>query len=395
MVSGSGSGASGGGAATSGTGAGGSSGSGASGVGGAGAGDGAGGTGTVGPGGSAVTNELDACLLYFDTICDRLVACGAFAREDCALRSEVCPDRLFSEGSGWTIERAQQCTAEWLSFDCESVKRLRMPDCAKVTGSFDDDAPCIADDQCKSGACNAAFVFTGECGTCVPVLPTDSACDPTSAATAECPVDQYCDAATSACLDHEPRSPIMLAAPRGLGEPCTSSSNCEEGLACQANAPDAADGSCVAAPPLGSPCLYDLGDIGQCAAGATCPNPDGAICQPLGQLNDDCGWALCVEGLYCNTIGDDFGTSHTCLEPRKAGEPCVRNTAFERETSVCEAGLDCMYVSDTRTEARCALRRDRGESCDGVTEMCRPGMRCEASVCVAGESRGLYEATCL
>jgi hypothetical protein len=282
-----------------------------------------------------------------------------------------------------------------LAFDCDSVRRLRVPDCAKVTGSLDDGAACIAPDQCKSGDCNAAFVFTAACGECVPVLPTGAACDPSGATAGECPVGQHCDGPSSLCLDNEPSSPFVLAPNLGLGQPCTESAFCAEGLACQANAPDATAGTCVAAPPNGSPCLYDLEGFGQCAAGATCPNPDGATCQPLGQLNDDCGWALCVEGLYCNTIGDDFGTSHTCLEPRKAGDPCVRNSAFQRETSVCEAGLDCMYVDDARTEARCAMRRDRGESCDGATAMCRPGMRCEASVCVAGASRGLFQSTCM
>jgi len=396
-----------GGPAGAGTGLGAGGGAGASGAGGAGAlatsggtgggasgggasGGGASGSGGAGGGAAGVMTRVEACTFYFDTICDRLVECGAFAREDCALRSEVCPDRLFAEGSGWTIERAVQCAGEWANFDCDSVSRLRVPECAKLPGSLDDGAPCIAPDQCTSGSCDSHFIYTGECGTCLPVVTAGAACNPTVA----CPSGQHCDDAAGSCVDSAPLTPFTPGPKAALGQTCIASSLCEDGLACQGSGPDAPEGLCVAAPPLGSPCLYDLDGIGQCAVGATCPSPESSTCQALSQLNESCGWAQCVEGLYCNTIGDDFGESHTCLEPRKAGDPCVRNSPFQREPSVCETGLECMHVDDMRTDARCAARRELGESCDGSTAVCRPGARCEGSVCVASESRGLYQATC-
>lgn len=373
----------------------GSAGSGASGSSGADAGaDGS--AGTAGESSAPWPDDLsafEACRLYFTAICDRYVACGLFERERCMRRVATCPDRLFAEGSAWTIEKARACAPEWAAFDCDQAARLLGPACDDHRGTRAVGDSCIFDDQCASGACSARYVFQEQCGVCQNVAAPGGACG----ADLACPRGQDCGEG-SVCVDQllMPGSETP-GPPAALGQPCTAFPGCAEGLSCEAPGEGTTEGTCVAAPPLGAACVETFGSAGLCAEGATCDSRPGGTCVALGQIGEPCGFTACVPEAYCNVIGDDFGQSHTCLAPRVPGDPCVRAPGFERETSVCADGLECIEVNDAGDQPPlCATPRELGESCDGRLALCVDGGRCEGGTCVAPPAdRGFFAAACV
>jgi len=358
---------------------------------------GSGGTDDAGAGGAAAgggepegDTKLEACRRYYTAFCKRYGECGLLPGLECEVRVELCPDRLFSEGSLWTVERANACAPEWESFDCNIAATGIGPDCDDQIGTRAEGESCIIGNQCASGACSAIYMYQQTCGTCLPVAENGGACSGSVA----CPRGQSCDE-TGQCAD------VLLTAPEpvppvGLGGTCTWFASCMPGLGCLAPGEETEEGTCVALPGAGQPCVETFGSAGLCEEGATCDGRPGGTCIPLRQLNEECGFSSCVPELYCNVLADSevFGVSHTCLAPRQAGDPCPRDYPFGIQTSPCAPGLECLYTSDARTEAFCATPHDLGESCDGHLVMCRPGTQCSRGTCVPIEDRGFFAATC-
>jgi len=378
--------------------AGGTAGSG-TGSGGSGGGAGNSGSGAAGAGAPGVPadwpddiSDLEACRRYFTAICDRFVACDVFSREECMRRVELCPDRLFAPGSAWTIESARACAPEWASFDCVQMAQLRGPDCDAAPGTHADGATCIFDVQCASGACSSRFLYDETCGVCQSVAQPGGQC----AMDVACPRGQECDDTVWLCTDTQITLPEPPPPPRvGLAETCTQLIHCMPGLGCEAPGEGTEQGTCVTLPPIDQPCVETFSSVGLCEDGASCNGRPGGTCIPLGQIGEPCGFSSCVPGAYCNVVGDDFGQSHTCLAPRQAGDPCPREGGFEFASSICAAGLACLWTSDGRTAAFCATPRDVGEPCNDQTELCLAGARCSEGTCVPVESRGLFEAACM
>lgn len=354
--------------------------------------DGAGASG-AGVGGGAWLDEsskLGACRRYYTAFCDRYEECGFMRGEECEVRVELCPDRLFSEGSLWTVERANACAPDWASVDCSVLAQGLGPACDEQIGTRAEGESCIMGNQCASGACSSIYMWQQTCGMCLPVAEKDGTCG----ASLACPRGQTCDE-NGQCADiqltvQEPPTPV------GIGGICTWVGECMPGLGCLAPGENTDEGTCVALPGDGQPCVETFGSAGVCAEGLTCNSRPGGTCIPLRQLGEECGFSECVPEAYCNVLADSevFGVSHTCMAPRQAGDPCPRNYPFGIQTSPCATGLECLYTSDARTESFCATPADVGETCDGHTVICRPGAGCSSGVCVPLDDRGFFAATC-
>jgi hypothetical protein len=152
----------------------------------------------------------------------------------------------------------------------------------------------------------------------------------------------------------------------------------------------------------GAFCDYDSSDRGAaaCAEGFDCVCADATCsagaCTAVRRLGESCGdGQRCLTGLAC-LVG-------VCAEPADPnspqgqlppGMPCLRSTAFGRESSNCVEGLDCLCADAACTHALCALPRVLGESCDGQAQICRQGFTCTAGRCAELTTRDLEDASC-
>ncbi|HEY3233867.1 MAG TPA: Dickkopf N-terminal cysteine-rich domain-containing protein [Polyangiaceae bacterium] len=142
---------------------------------------------------------------------------------------------------------------------------------------------------------------------------------------------------------------------RPAGEPCSSQSECQDGLWCN---PAYASSSCSRPLQTG-----DAGD--QCSSTAPCGA--GLVCVGnFCQLPLDIG-QLCTSDAQCNAASYCSRTTNVCVSPRKqVDQSCTRS----RE---CAADLYCSGLITQTCRPRIIL----GESCLGAPDACAQDTRCD------------------
>jgi hypothetical protein len=188
-----------------------------------------------------------------------------------------------------------------------------------------------------------------------------------------------------------------------VGKPC-GYTQCVAGAYCNVYAYDNGlpSHTCYERGKAGAFCDYDSGDHGSasCADGFDCLCADdtctAGACAEVRRLGESCSAAQrCLTGLTCvaGVCADPTtpGSSKGSLSP---GTPCMRATAFGRESSQCLEGLECLCPDAACTQPRCALPRVLGESCDDQAQICRQGFTCDASVCAEATGRDLEDLSC-
>ena len=125
--------------------------------------------------------------------------------------------------------------------------------------------------------------------------------------------------------------------PVGLGQACTETAGCVQGLAC-----------------IGATCQADL------------PGGSGAAC---GEPTGDSG-ATCAAGLYC----DVSGAQPTCQPQRKPGAPCD-------DTGACLPGTTCFFRRSG--PSLCQPHASTGQLCSGFDARTGPGGGCVAGLVCA------------
>ena len=192
----------------------------------------------------------------------------------------------------------------------------------------------------------------------------------------ECAGGAHCDE-TLAC-------PGSCVASLGEGDTCTSSNECDSGLACM---PERVCGAPLA---TGEPC--DSG--AQCETGYCNDFEEGRRCaeapRPFSKLEGEpCELPLdCGENLYCPDIYEE---APTCTPAGNLGDPCV-NVVFG---SSCTRGGYCALDSDP-VHGVCVERVALGETCT-VSEECATGI-CDGDTCAEHSGLGepcVTDARCL
>jgi len=198
--------------------------------------------------------------------------------------------------------------------------------CSQVfVATAKDAAACGANEECISGICNETGPCTGSCcqGTCYGATPPaprptlGESCQMNTAC-----VESYCDTPSYIC-----------SAYLTLGMQCSTSDQCEAGLACR-------NSVCASLAATGDPCNSDddcqsVGD--HCASN---------VCTKFGLIGTPCTSNECSPAYRCDT------TSHTCAFGPKLGESCpqgfcVDASYCDQTTSICTAllpdGASCQY----------------------------------------------------
>ena len=311
-----------------------------------------------------------ACVNYFTTACERMKECGAVI--NCDIRIDTCPDRMFADGSQWTLELAASCGDEWKTFACEDVLVLKEPSCALVPGLRAVGDVCSMPSQCASGECSANAV--GDyCGFCQEVVGLGENCG-----IAACEPGTYCGA--DGCEAHTPFGPVLVIS---QGEPCEPGGDigCDDDNFCQSTG---AFSDFVCGPLLseGSVCASD-----ECETELQWL---GGLCVPLGSAGDNCETEGCNRDSFC----DSSVSPKVCVKQGALGEPCTRWLNFGIESERCNGQLECLRPDDSWDVAYCADSRDIDESCNGTTEICRQGFECTDGACTGSGLRDLETHFC-
>jgi hypothetical protein len=225
---------------------------------------------------------------------------------------------------------AAECGEEPLEGECEDV----------VTGTIEDDGPCLDDSECASGFCHQPD--DAECGTCEPVGGDGDACRELSDVTMEvetlrCEEDLYCNFVSEEC---EPKL--------GQGALCVSSGQCQQ------------DHYCV-----GFPAQCDAIAFGE-EAGDTCFVTDQA---------QTCGGVL-VAGLRCEGAANTDGV---CVAIAIVAENGTCDGQIGEDAALwCERGLTQNYcvIPDGANVGVCGPLPAAGDSCVQSTGRCRNDALC-------------------
>jgi hypothetical protein len=324
-------------------------------------------------------SEVEACLFFVRSVCNKLFFECRGAPDDSAPCppniDSTCPDRYFSPGSTAEIATLVTCAAEWQAMSCDDLRNGVRPECIPH-GERDEGDACVFGAQCSSGFCAAPTLSEGlpGCGTCERVV--------------------------------------------GLGEPCEGEPvRCADGLECH--------GSCEPSPPFGLPLGSACERLGQCASGTFCltlEGEDSPSCQPAPRAGDECP----IDTPYCEGNCDGDGV---CRPAPTAGEPCALSA---NDAHICEDGLRCdleaaagplcgaplglgdackplnadfssggcepgalCHCADAACElGTCVRRRDLGETCDGEHDVCLAGTACEAGRCEPSGAQDRFQLAC-
>ena len=242
-----------------------------------------------------------------------------------------CSQSLTIDGALATADKAGECGKAIRATTCEALLSGHLPDSCNPPGARAEGASCSTPLQCTTTRCTGSDMM---CGTCVPRLK--------------------------------------------LGEPCQSSSQCQEGLLC--NSAGSGTGTCGTFAQLGQPC------------------GNGSTCLPT---------------LFCDNGGQSSGT---CAARRNAGEACTRNTdcdslkmlscetaskkcvaytinyvdvgapcptAASTSFNICKRDAHCVTTTVTGggTTTACVAASPSGQPCNGVDNACAAGLSCTNNVC--------------
>jgi hypothetical protein len=217
--------------------------------------------------------------------------------------------------------------------------------CTAPAGSLPTQGTCAADLQClrstpsaTTGTCKQGAAPGQPCGY---VQDTPSQCRAPESSWAYCSVSS--DGGLGFCVTDDLGS---------LGDPCTSTWNCQDHLYCSASGGNA--GTCQPASALSESCDYGQGKDQRCAQG------------------------------WCQDLGQDGGWESRCVAFRVAGDLC-------QESQECGPDLACSAET-----GRCVARAGEGQPC-GDSDECRVGHSCRDGVCMADrcEASVLVSSSCL
>jgi hypothetical protein len=164
------------------------------------------------------------------------------------------------------------------------------------------------------------------------------------------------------------------------GAPCDLSSPevpCDDGLACEAQAGAALDGTCQpsSVSPIGGPCDFAR-PVHVCGPGLNCtPVADGGLC-----TTQSAHGGPCDDGMHVCDLNADHcdHPSLTCVGPADAGAYCIRSS----DCSALE-GLDCWDSSRHRLDdggaGTCQAPAPQGEACDQFYQCA--GWSCDGGTC--------------
>lgn len=338
---------------------------------------------------------------YASAACDRLAACGLSdpsARADCVgfleKRSPFhrpSTEESVKEGlNAFDSAAWQACLADLASLPCEAIRdaeslAISMVSTCAIDAVLPASVPvggrCIATSNCsgasaeceKSGACEGTCASTlrglgeacdeahdcdpllGACGylpdsgwTCVAWLTTGAPCSNAQGALAGCAPGDRCDDSTLTCV-----------ALQGLGDSCSSASDCHWTLRC-----DAATSRCAEKLREGGACRGS----GDCADGFDCAPESQACEERLREVGQSCRPGQGCSGSRC--VGG------TCAPRAGAGEPCDPASVL----SDCAAGLACDPAA-----AKCRRLGAIGDPCDRTAQQpqCLVFLACRDGACAA------------
>lgn len=234
------------------------------------------------------------CELFFECSCESAEYPDESSCVD-TRRSENSDDQLAAQAAGLTYDA--QCAGDLLAFAGEGGCAAQLPlecdtYCAAYHGDLSVGADCTMPvenqptwSDCASGLWCLAGVCQDPCGADGVHLGVGDACrNEMGESLGDCDAQPglWCDFETSAC--------IMLP---GVGEPCYGSEVCGPGAVCDWSGPEAL---CVAAPGEGEACTY------LCDAGFYCNGVDGVegTCVAWPSAGQPCVQGSCSEGNFCN-----------------------------------------------------------------------------------------------
>jgi hypothetical protein len=287
--------------------------------------------------------------------------------------SDVCADVPQSNGS-------EQC----YDMDCPEGQYCDRGECYPLLAVGQQ---CTWEAKCAVGLGCEVELFEDadlepDVGLCQPLPAIGQPCLPTFSRTGLCVDGGTCTARpTGECV------PL-----RQVGESC-GFTTCVEGAYC-------ADYICQLKGDVGASCYPGGSTQGEegCFDGLACACTDATCaagsCAPARQVGESCNDSTerCADGLQC-----ELGVCTDPLAPPvplPAASSCTRSTTFGRESSNCEEGLECLCTTSTCEQSLCALPRNLGESCDGLDEICRQGLSCNAAQCAELVDRNLEALSC-
>lgn len=258
---------------------------------------------------------------YKEAYCAYLARCGLFPDQATCIAATLSvvptldPNVIAAVHAGRIIyngNNVKACFDAVANDTCDSTDengRTRTSACgAYFHGTIADGGDCMLDQECVSQVCSGGDT-TNSCvrGRCVGDL-----------------------------------APMFV--PIGLGESCSSSSQCGDGAYC-----DTVTNVCTTLKTNGSPCTGGP----ECGYGLGCAGSTGArTCQPLPGLGETCRLDLPCrdDGHYCDTAT----TPATCKQIGVAG-------------ATCTTSMHCSpYYRCDNTAGSCVTLPTRGQSCSSV-----------------------------
>jgi hypothetical protein len=298
--------------------------------------------------------------------CERAARCGggdAAAIERCRAKLEAA-----LHASAWNVDEAQAagrvtidggklgaCTAAIRDGDCSQFFADASACNSVLVGKVAVGGACAESSECVSGATCARATSTSGCpGTCTALPTAGQPC-----AGGKCGTGLYCGGTAA--------MPVC-AARLGEGSPCSSATQCQEGLTCREPAVGAAK-ICRAYGTAGQPCGGFLGH--DCQRGLDCDTSRSpAVCiTRVGEGQPCRASSNCTDGLVC--------IAGSCAKPLAIGATCTPSGS-----GGCAFGLVCDRATST-----CAAPTVReGTSCSTSSE-CEEGTDAKALYCDAGTCR--------
>ncbi len=382
---------------------------------------------------------------------EAVTACTeAWKTHDCAaltkLQGPTCSQVPGTRPLGEPCSFAAQCQSGICSGGVAVGFVAQCGVCAELStldGTCDEQNICPAPNNCVAGACTGRGPqldqkcigiecdagLRCEAGFCVARKPLDSVCTDNG----QCALDLGCQIELVAAPEPEPTTGTCKPLP-AIGGACLPTFGhvgaCPSGASCD-NRPS---GKCVALAQIGQACGY-----AKCVTGAYCPitgyqSVPPHVCHALAAEGADCpheetdlGYSACAGDISC-LCGEPNCKTGKCAKPRyakescnsasqrcneglvcvngscvdptdetgvtAAGSPCLRYSTFARETSSCQAGLECLCPDTACTTPICATPRLAGEICDTKTQLCRQGLTCTPGGCTEVVTRGIDALAC-
>lgn len=313
-----------------------------------------------------------ACRESGVAVCARLRSCAAqllltfYGSIETCERNTAAACEVKYSGPG-SAQAPASCASSVAALACEELFELygssvTIHGCAVTPGAFPEDAKCLSDGDCASGACSR-FVdcthtpCTFPCGTCL---------GPPAGEGESCVLPGRC-APGLVCFAPVFNGPPVRGTcvrPRRLGESCDDERPCSGGSIFTTCAPkpgsvSTTDRVCVE---RGGP---DTGGLGGGCNGVDCAIAQGLGCDlnrvcssvvlsPVGGVCDD----LPLVGRSGRFACDGTGrcANHVCVRAAALGEPCTSTTTG----STCAGGAVCDDVT-----LRCTMHATRSDSCSG------------------------------